>query len=69
MNNDINTYVPIKSVSQYFFYNMVLINSSSPSAAYMHQWTGSALVQVMACRLLSTKPLAEQMLAYCQLDP
>ena len=29
----------------------VCINSSPPSAAYMRQWTGSALVQVMACRL------------------
>ena len=29
------------------------VNSSPPSAAYMHQWTKSALVQVMACRLLS----------------
>ena len=38
------------------------------SAAYMRQWTGSALVQVMACRLYGTKPLPEPMLAYCQLD-
>ena len=27
------------------------INSSPPSATYMHQWTGWALVQVMACHL------------------
>ena len=27
------------------------INSSPRDAAYMCQWTGSALVQVMACRL------------------
>ena len=33
------------------------VNSSPPSAAYMHRWTGSALVQIMACRL------------DCQLDP
>ena len=33
------------------------VNSSPPSATYMHQWTGSALVQVMACRLFSAKPL------------
>ena len=26
-------------------------NSSYPSAAYMRQWTGWTLVQVMACRL------------------
>ena len=29
----------------------VKINSSPPNAAYMLQWTGSALVQVMGCRL------------------
>ena len=26
-------------------------NSSPPSVAYMHRWTGSALVQVMVCHL------------------
>ena len=46
----------------------MLINSSPPSAAYMHQWTGWALVQKMACRLFDTKPLPEPMLVYCQLD-
>ena len=35
----------------------------------MHQWTGSALVQIMACRLSGAKPLPEPMQAYCQLDP
>ena len=40
---------------------------SPPSAAYMRQWTGSALLQVMACRLFGDKPLPEPMLAYCQL--
>ena len=44
------------------------INSSPPSAAYMRQWAGSALVQVMACRVLDAKPLPEPMLTYCQLD-
>ena len=33
------------------------INTSPPSTTYMHQWTESALVQVMACRLFGTKPL------------
>ena len=50
-------------------YSMLLINTSSPSAAYMRQWTGSALVQVMACRLFGVKPLPEPMLPYCQLGP
>ena len=44
-------------------------NSSPPSATYMHQWTGSKLVQVMACRLFGAKSLPELMLTYCQLDP
>ena len=37
-------------------------NSSPPSAAYMRQWTGPSLVQVMAWRRIGDK------LAYCQLD-
>ena len=40
------------------------INSSPPSAAYMRQWTGSALVQIMACRLFDAKPLSEPMLDF-----
>ena len=39
-----------------------LINSSPPSAAYMHPWIGSELVQIMACRLFGAKPLSEAML-------
>ena len=38
----------------------------------MHQWTRSALIQITACRLDSTKPLSEPMLTYIykyQLDP
>ena len=38
------------------------LNSSLPSAAYMHQWIESALVQIMACRLLGAKPLSNQCL-------
>ena len=45
------------------------ITSSPQSAAYMRQWTGSALVQIMTCRLFGAKPLPEPMLLYCQLDP
>ena len=45
------------------------VNSSSPIAAYMRQWLGSALVQIMACRLFGAKPLSEPMLGYCQLEP
>ena len=42
-------------------------NSSPPSATYMCQWIGSALVQMMACRLFGAKPLSKPMLGYCQL--
>ena len=45
------------------------VNSSPPSAAYLCQWIGSALVQIMACRLFGAKPLSEPMLEYCYLDP
>ena len=44
-----------------------MIISSPPTAAYMRQWTGSALVQVMACHLFGPKPLPKPMLACCQL--
>ena len=39
-----------------------MIYSSPPSAAYMRRWTGSALVQKMACRIFCAEPLAEPML-------
>ena len=42
-------------------------NSSPPSAEYMRQWTGSELVQIMACRLVGTDPLSKTMLGYFQL--
>ena len=45
-----------------------VLNSSSLSAAYMHQWIRSALVQIMTCRLFGAKPLSEPVLVYCQLD-
>ena len=34
----------------------VPINLSLPSAAYMGHWIGSALVQIIACRLFGAKP-------------
>ena len=45
------------------------INTYPPSAAYMRQWIGSALVQRMACRLFGAEPLSKPMLGYCQLNP
>ena len=44
-------------ISLYFSFN-----SSPPSTVHMSQWTGSALVQIMACRLIGTKPLPELIL-------
>ena len=35
----------------------------------MRRWIGSALVQIMACRLFGAKPLSKPMMSYCQLDP
>ena len=47
----------------------MVVNSSPPSAAYMRQSIGSALVQIMACRLFGAKSLSKPMLGYCQMDP
>ena len=44
------------------------VNPSPPSASYMCQWIGSALVQIMAFRLFGTEPLSEPIQGYCQLD-
>ena len=49
--------------------NTCVINSSPPSAAYMRQWIGSALIEIMAYRLFSVKSLSKPMLGYCQLNP
>ena len=38
------------------------LNSTPPSAANMHQWIGSALVQIMAWRWIGNKPLSEPMM-------
>ena len=50
-------------------YVLILPSPSPLCAAYMRQWTGWALVQIMACRLFGAKPLPEPMLIYCQFDP
>ena len=39
----------------------------SPSASYT--WIGSALVQIMACRLFGAKSLSKPLLGHCQMDP
>ena len=45
-----------------------LTNSSPSGATYMRQWIGSALVQIMVCRLVGAKPLCEPMMFCCKLD-
>ena len=52
-----------------FYLRPQYVNSSHPSATHMRQWTGSALLQVMACRLFGAKPSPEAVLNYCQLYP
>ena len=44
-------------------------NQVRPVDAYMCQWTGSSLDQIMAWGLSSAKPLSEPMQTNCQLDP
>ena len=56
------------STSRCNYINWLSVNSSPPSAAYMRQWTGSALVQVMACRLVGTTLLLGPTQSYYQLD-
>ena len=50
-------------------HEVIFLNSSRPTAAYKRRCTGSALVQILACRMFGGKPLPEPMLTYCQLDP
>ena len=56
------TPIPVNHLLRWF-------NSSPPSAAYMHQWIRSSLVQIMASCLFGAKPLPKPVLGYCQLDP
>ena len=48
--------------------NSLWVNFSPPSAAYMRQWIGSALVQIVAFRLFDAKPFSKLVLECCQLD-
>ena len=49
--------------------NTKTINLPPPSAAYMHQWFESALVQIMAWCLFGAKQLSKPVLGNCPLDP
>ena len=58
----------INSLETRLTFQSVFVNSSPPSAAQKRQWSGSALVQIMACRLFGATPLSKLMLGYYQLD-
>ena len=52
----------VVSLHCYMHIEFQLINLSPPSIAYMHQWIGPAMVQMMACRLFGAMPLSKLML-------
>ena len=44
-----------------------LLTHIPSSAAYVRQWTGSALVKILTCRPFGAKSLSKSVLGYCQL--
>ena len=72
MDREIQTRPPAERQSQLSKYLLlrvcttINVNSSPHSAAYMRRWIGSALLQIMVCRLFGTKPLSEQTFCYSQ---
>ena len=72
MDREIQTRPPAERQSQLPKYLLSRVcttinaNSSPHSAAYMRRWIGSALLQIMVCRLFCTKPLSEQTFLYSQ---
>ena len=64
--------IKVKQTTQKCFYTLmspILINASPSSAAYMRLWTGTALIQLIACCLFGATLLPELVLAYCPLAP
>ena len=53
----------------YFRCVQSLVNSSPPSATYMHQCIRLALVKIIACHLFGTKPLSKPMLCLLSIGP
>ena len=72
MDREIQTRPPAERQSQLPKYLLsrvcttINVNSSPHSGAYMRRWIGSALLQMMVCRLFGTKPLSEQTFRYSQ---
>ena len=72
MDREIQTRPPAERQSQLPKYLLsrvcttINVNSSPHSAAYVRRWIGSALLQIMVCRLIGTKPLSGQTFRYSQ---
>ena len=72
MDREIQTRPPAERQSQLPKYLLsrvcttINVNSSPRSAAYVRRWIGSALLQIMVCRLFGTKPLSGQKFCYSQ---
>ena len=72
MDREIQTRPPAERQSQLLQYPLsrvcttININSSPLSAAYVRRWIRSALLQIMVCRLIGTKPLSGQTFRYSQ---
>ena len=72
MDREIQTRPPAERQSQLPKYlwsrvcTTINVNSSPHSAAYVRRWIGSALLQIMVCRLIGTKPLSGQTFRYSQ---
>ena len=72
MDREIQTRPPAERQSQLPKYLLsrvcTTINVNLPlhSAAYVRRWIGSALLQIMVCRLFGTKPLSGQTFRYSE---
>ena len=60
-------HVPVTDAEWAFVHTQLRFNRLQPGDAYMRQSIRSSLVQVMACRLVGTKPLPEPVLIYSNL--
>ena len=66
----LNTTLEYKhNMKRYKFWNSQVPLTHLPLVPYICMWTGSALLQVMACHLFGAKPFPEPMLTYWPLDP
>ena len=72
MDREIQTRPPAERQSQLPKYLLsrvcttINVNLPPHSAAYVRRWIGSALLQIMVCRLFGTKPLSGQTFRYSE---